>query len=81
MTETALVRPFDLAPVKKLVLDAVASPLTRAMYAKALNDFFVWWEGAKNAHRSKTVKVLSGAYTNGSSDVSIKARFQKAGSL
>jgi hypothetical protein len=32
---------------------------------------------AKNAHRSKTVKVLSGAYTNGLSDVSIKARFQK----
>jgi integrase len=45
MTETALVRPFDLAPVKKLVLDAVASPITRALYAKALDDFFAWWEG------------------------------------
>jgi hypothetical protein len=45
MTETALVRPFDLAPVKKLVLDAVASPITRALYAKALADFFAWWEG------------------------------------
>jgi site-specific recombinase XerD len=45
MTETALVRPFDLAPVKKLVLDAVASPITRALYAKALDDFFAWWDG------------------------------------
>lgn len=33
-----------LAAVKQLVLDAVSSPLTRAMYARALEDFFAWWE-------------------------------------
>jgi integrase len=32
----------DLA---RLVLDAVSSPVTRLMYAKALADFFLWWEG------------------------------------
>ena len=46
MSETALVpvvRNFD--SVRKLLLDAVRSPLTRTMYAKALDDFFAWWEG------------------------------------
>src|SRR3954447_4855709 len=42
---TALDRTFDFYPVKRLVLDAVASPITRAMYGKALDDFFHWWEG------------------------------------
>ena len=28
--------------VKRLVLDAVSSPSTRTMYAKALDDFFAW---------------------------------------
>lgn len=28
--------------VRSLVLNAVSSPLTRALYAKALDDFFVW---------------------------------------
>jgi integrase len=32
--------PLD--QVKKLVLDAVSSRLTRAMYGKALDDFFLW---------------------------------------
>jgi site-specific recombinase XerD len=32
-----------LAAVKQLVLDAVSSPLTRVMYARALDDFFGWW--------------------------------------
>ena len=27
-------------PLRKLVLDAVSSPLTRVMYARALDDFF-----------------------------------------
>jgi hypothetical protein len=31
--------------VRKLVLDAVSSPLTRVMYARALEDFFGWWTG------------------------------------
>jgi integrase len=30
--------------VTTLVLDSVASPLTRTMYEKALRDFFTWWE-------------------------------------
>ena len=32
-------------PLRKLVLDAVPSPLTRVMYARALDDFFAWWTG------------------------------------
>lgn len=32
-----------LAAVQQLVLDAVSSPLTRVMYARALDDFFGWW--------------------------------------
>jgi site-specific recombinase XerD len=42
---TALVRlpaPDALDPVMRLVLDAVSSPSTRTMYAKALTDFFQW---------------------------------------
>lgn len=31
--------------VRKLLLDAVRSPLTRAMYTKALDDFLSWREG------------------------------------
>ena len=34
-----------LAVVKQLVLNAVSSPLTRVMYARALEDFFAWWNG------------------------------------
>jgi integrase len=34
-----------LAAVKQLVLNAVSSPLTRVMYARALDDFFGWWTG------------------------------------
>jgi len=30
--------------IEALVLDAVQSPATRTMYAKALADFFRWWE-------------------------------------
>jgi len=32
----------DYAPLRALVLDAVSSPLTRTMYARALDDFFVF---------------------------------------
>ena len=38
----SLLSPF--AAVTALVLDSVSSPLTRSMYAKALADFFAWWE-------------------------------------
>ena len=40
---TPVASGFD--SVRKLLLDAVRSPLTRVMYAKALEDFLVWWEG------------------------------------
>jgi integrase len=45
MTETALAPAVGLEAVRKLLLDSVRSPLTRVMYAKALDDFLVWWEG------------------------------------
>jgi site-specific recombinase XerD len=32
----------SLDPIRALVLDAVSSPLTRAMYGRALEDFFAW---------------------------------------
>jgi integrase len=42
----AALAPADgLAAVRQLVLDAVSSPITRALYGKALDDFFTWWEG------------------------------------
>jgi site-specific recombinase XerD len=31
--------------IKRLVLDSVTAPITRAMYGKALDDFFDWREG------------------------------------
>jgi integrase/recombinase XerD len=34
----------EFAAVKKLVLDAVASPLTRVLYGRALDDYFHWRE-------------------------------------
>lgn len=37
--------PPGLTGVRRLVLDAVSSPTTKKMYAKALDDFFAWWEG------------------------------------
>jgi site-specific recombinase XerD len=36
----------DYTPLRQLVLDAVSSPLSRVMYAKALDDFFAWREEA-----------------------------------
>jgi integrase len=36
-------QPFHA--VHRLVLDAISSPITRAMYGKALDDFFDWREG------------------------------------
>ena len=37
------VAPAGLEAVKRLVLNAVSSPSTRTVYAKALDDFFRWW--------------------------------------
>jgi hypothetical protein len=41
----ALGGAHGFGPLQKLVLDAVSSPLTRVMYARALEDFFGWWTG------------------------------------
>jgi integrase len=43
-TSIALVCQPDFAALQRLVLDAVSSPVTRQMYAKALDDFFAWWD-------------------------------------
>ena len=43
---TALVpAPEGFHMLRRLVLDAVSSRITRQMYGKALDDFFAWWEG------------------------------------
>jgi len=36
----------DYAPVRRLVLDAVSSPITRQMYGLALDEFFTWHQAA-----------------------------------
>src|SRR5215831_13641986 len=53
MTQVLVPRnPFE--PARQLVLNAVSSPLTRAMYARALDDFFAWWttHGSPAFHRA-----------------------------
>jgi integrase len=40
--ETALTVPNPLEAVKRLVLNAVSSPLTKVMYGLALDEFFEW---------------------------------------
>jgi integrase len=43
---------------KKLVLDAVSSPLTRALYGKALDDFFLWrWQQGMPAFTRAAVQA------------------------
>jgi len=43
MSEPSAVAPRpDFEWVRRLLLDAVSSPITRAMYGKALNDFNAW---------------------------------------
>lgn len=39
-----LIAPNPFESVRTLVLDAVSSPLTRAMYGHALGEYFAWWE-------------------------------------
>jgi len=39
---TLVAAPDPLTAVKNLALAAVSSPLTRAMYARALDDFLAW---------------------------------------
>jgi len=35
---------FTLPDLRSLVLNSVSSPITKALYRKALDDFFLWWE-------------------------------------
>lgn len=42
MPQAVILSNPDLASIKRLALDAVSSPITRAMYGKALDDFFAW---------------------------------------
>jgi integrase/recombinase XerD len=44
-SSTAVVPGPDFGGLCDLVLNAVSSPITRQMYARALHDFFAWWEG------------------------------------
>jgi site-specific recombinase XerD len=53
----AVVPRNSFEPARKLVLNAVFSPLTRAMYARALDDFFAWWAAnGSPAFHSATVQ-------------------------
>ena len=60
---TALVPAAEgLGAVRRLVLDAVSSPITRALYGKALDDFFGWWEGqGRPAFSRAVVQAYRGA--------------------
>lgn len=52
----ALTRPApDLAPVIRLVTDAVTSPHTRRAYARALGDFLTWYRAQAAPRLSKAV--------------------------
>jgi len=62
MSQAVILSNPDLTPIKRLALDAVSSPITRAMYGKALDDFFAWREqqgspaftrAAVQAHRAE----------------------------
>jgi integrase len=44
--EAASSPPLAWTAARSLVLDSLASPLSRLMYAKALDDFFAWWDAA-----------------------------------
>jgi site-specific recombinase XerD len=43
MRRRAVQPRLDPELLKRLVLDAVSSPLTRTMYKRALDDFLAWW--------------------------------------
>jgi site-specific recombinase XerD len=47
----------DYAPLRELVLNAVSSPLSRAMYQRALDDFFAWREKGELPFSRATVQA------------------------
>lgn len=58
---TALKPVTSLSAIKALVLDAVSSPVTKAMYGRALEDFFTWWAGqGRPAFTRQTVSAHRG---------------------
>jgi NAD(P)-dependent dehydrogenase (short-subunit alcohol dehydrogenase family) len=71
------VNNLSVGPIETPMIDSQADTKGGA---DAIRAFFVA-NMVKNAQRSKTVKVPSRGYANASSGSSIKARFQKSGSL
>jgi site-specific recombinase XerD len=71
-----LTLPNPLAPVRELVLDAVSSPLTRAMYGHAIQEFFRWWEehGRPAFTRATVQKYRVGLEARGLASASINQR-------
>ncbi len=67
MTQLASLAPATPLPspytaVVQLVLDSLPSPLSRAMYEKALRDFFLWWEGQGRPPFTKAAVQAHRAY-------------------
>jgi len=65
MPPVTAVSHSNLYPLKRMVLDAVLSPITKVIYGKALEDFFAWRDSqgspaftrfAVQAHRSELEK-------------------------
>ncbi|HYI96441.1 MAG TPA: tyrosine-type recombinase/integrase [Bryobacteraceae bacterium] len=52
----------NLDSIKALVLDSVSSPLTRAMYGKALDDFLTWYASEPRTGFSKATVQAHRAY-------------------
>ena len=66
--------PPDLTGVRRLVLDAVSSPTTKKMYAKALDDFFVWWAGQGRPPFARATVQAHRAWLDDGSPVVLKVR-------
>ena len=59
-------RADPLASVSNCAPDAVSSPLTRVMYARALDDFFGWWTGRGGRRsRARRAGLAGGARSEG----------------
>jgi integrase len=63
LTTTASASSLDR--IKALVLDSVSSPLTRAMYGKALDDFLRWYGSEPRSGFSKAIVQAHRAYLEG----------------
>jgi site-specific recombinase XerD len=65
-----------LAPVRQLVLDAVSSPHTKAMYKVALDGFLRWWEqtGRPSFNRATVQAYRSHLEASGLSGASVNQK-------